>query len=103
MSMPGQIDEPTTPDALNRKADRKTIQNLYLAGLLSAQARDEAFALLAPTPSMWWRRTSHMLLLLGAALTLAGIIFFFAYNWAKIGPFFKFWLIENFFFVVPTA
>ena len=35
-----------------------------------------------------------MLLLFGSALVLAGIIFFFAYNWAAMGKFLKFGLIE---------
>lgn len=35
-----------------------------------------------------------MLLFFGSTLILAGIIFFFAYNWADIGKFLKFGLIE---------
>jgi len=35
-----------------------------------------------------------MLLLFGSALVLAGVIFFFAYNWAEMGRFLKFVLIE---------
>ena len=35
-----------------------------------------------------------MLLFFGSALVLAGIIFFFAYNWAALGKFIKFGLIE---------
>ncbi len=32
----------------------------------------------------WWRWASRLLLLVGAALVLAGIVFFFAYNWARM-------------------
>jgi uncharacterized membrane protein len=35
-----------------------------------------------------------MLLFLGSTLVLAGVIFFFAYNWAEMGRFLKFALIE---------
>jgi len=35
-----------------------------------------------------------MLLLFGSALVLAGVIFFFAYNWAAMGRYLKFVLIE---------
>ncbi|MCI5164430.1 MAG: DUF2157 domain-containing protein, partial [Candidatus Electrothrix sp. AX5] len=35
-----------------------------------------------------------MLLLIGSTLVLAGIVFFFAYNWAEMGRFLKFGVIE---------
>ena len=80
-------------DPLRRPADGKTIQNLYAAGLLSAKARDAAVSFLRP-PLAWWRWVGGMSLFLGAALVLAGVVFFFAYNWARMGPFLKFGLIE---------
>ena len=36
----------------------------------------------------------RLLLGLGAALVLAGVVFFFAFNWGRITPFEKFGLIE---------
>ncbi len=42
-----------------------------------------------------WMRFAHFFLLgLGAAFTLAGIVFFFAYNWADMHKFFKLGLIQ---------
>jgi uncharacterized membrane protein len=81
-------------DTLGRAADRKTVLKLHGAGLLSAEARDEALRLLRP-PLAWWRWTSRLLLLVGAALVLAGVVFFFAYNWARMAAWMKFALIEG--------
>lgn len=69
------------------------IRELHRAGLLSDRARDEALALLRPSRA-WWTWADRLLILLGAALVLAGIIFFFAYNWEKMGRWIKFGLIE---------
>ena len=80
-------------DPLERPADAKTIQAFYKAGLLSAEARAVAVSMLRP-PIAWWRWVSGTSLFLGAALVVAGIVFFFAYNWAKMGAFLKFGLIE---------
>ena len=78
---------------LDRPADGRAIQSLYAAGLLSAEARNAAIGMLRP-PLAWWRWVSRMSLFLGAAFVLAGIVFFFAYNWAKMGAMLKFGLIE---------
>lgn len=80
-------------DILDRPADRKTVLALYGAGLLSAGARDGALGLLRP-PLAWWRWTSRVLLLVGAALVLAGVVFFFAWSWAGMSAWTKFGLIE---------
>lgn len=81
-------------DILDRPADRKTVLALHGAGLLSPRAKDEALRLLRP-PVAWWRWASRLLLLVGAALVLAGIVFFFAYNWARMAAWMKFALIET--------
>ncbi len=44
-----------------------------------------------------WRRFLNILFLfLGAALVSAGVVFFFAYNWDKLGRLFKFGIAEAF-------
>lgn len=78
---------------LNRKADVGIIRKLYRDGLLSDEALIAASAVLRPISS-WFSWARRMLLFLGSALVLAGIIFFFAYNWAAMGRFLKFGLIE---------
>jgi uncharacterized membrane protein len=94
-------------DLIDRVADVKgdpldapaTMERLYAladAGLLTpgALARGLAFASGSPEPKRWQQFLSRVLLLLGAALVLAGIVYFFAFNWAKLGKFAKFGLIE---------
>ena len=78
---------------LDREADPGTIKKLYRKGVLDARARDRALEILNP-PARWWLWSERMLLFLGSALSLAGIIFFFAYNWNEIGHFTKFGMIE---------
>ena len=78
---------------LNRTGDIGIIRKLYRDGLLSDDAFAAASAVLRPVSS-WFSWARRMLLLLGSTLVLAGVIFFFAYNWAAMGRFFKFALIE---------
>jgi uncharacterized membrane protein len=75
---------PSQPDPLDRPAERQVIEALYGRGLLSAKARDEAVAMLRP-PYAWVRFAGVLLLWLGLALILAGVICFFAFNWARMG------------------
>jgi uncharacterized membrane protein len=78
---------------LNRTGNIGIIRKLYRDGLLSADAFIAANAVLRPVSS-WFSWARRMLLFLGSTLVLAGIIFFFAYNWAAMGRFLKFGLIE---------
>ncbi len=88
--------------ALNKKADIGLIRSLHQKGLLSDQAFLSAGAVLRPV-SDWFSWARQMLLFLGCALVLAGVVFFFAYNWASIGKFFKFGMIEAGIFICVIA
>jgi uncharacterized membrane protein len=78
---------------LDQPASERTIFDLHAAGLLSNAARDHAIAALRP--SQHWRQWSNRgLLFIGAALVLAGIVFFFAYNWARMSSVAKFSAVE---------
>ena len=66
-------------------ADRALVEALYADGRISQEARHYALALLYPHDK-WGLWTARLLLALGTALVLAGIIYFFAFNWAKIPP-----------------
>jgi len=81
------LELPATPARLRALAHR---------GHLSASTLDRALALAGHTPaaSAWRRFADTMLLLLGAALSLSGIFFFFAYNWAAMPRLAKFGVIE---------
>jgi uncharacterized membrane protein len=59
-----------------------------------ARLRAMARASATPDPRAWSRFLSAALLLLGAGLVLAGVISFFAFNWASLGRFARFGLIE---------
>ncbi len=46
-------------------------------------------------PHRWWLWANRFLLFLGASLILAGIVFFFAFNWYKMAPGIKLGLTEG--------
>ena len=50
---------------------------------------------LRPDAAGWRRFFDRLFLLLGTTLLLAGIIFFFAYNWDDMGKFAKFALVQS--------
>ncbi len=79
---------------LDQPVDEQTVRDLYAAGLISPAARDAGLASLRVDPH-WWRWANRSLLFVGAALVLAGIVFFFAYNWARMPAVAKFCLIET--------
>lgn len=80
---------------LNQPASSSIIQDLYTTGYLDDKAREEAFKLLCPPKIMWQRWADRMLLLFSSALILAGIVFFFAFNWAAMAAWLKLGLIET--------
>jgi uncharacterized membrane protein len=63
--------------------NRALVEMLAARKIISPQARIEALALVAPT-THWWQWISRLLLALGVALMLSGIVYFFAYNWVLI-------------------
>ncbi|MCI5224363.1 MAG: DUF2157 domain-containing protein, partial [Candidatus Electrothrix sp. AR4] len=81
-------------NAYNKPAEIGVLWRLHRDGLLNDQAFIAALAVLHPASS-WFAWAGRMLLFLGSTLVLAGIIFFFAYNWANMGRFLKFGVIET--------
>ncbi len=84
-------------DPLELPATPARLRRLAHDGYLSAGALDRALALAGHTPTLpdWRRFVDILLLLLGAALSLGGVFFFFAYNWADMPRLAKFGLIEG--------
>ncbi len=84
------------PNWLERPATRTRLHRLAEAGVIDQPALDRALALagLLPVRQTWRSFVDRLLLLLGVVFLLAGVIFFFAYNWAFLGRFAKFGLIE---------
>lgn len=81
-------------NALNQPASSASLQDLYSASYIDPQTRKEAVKLLCPPRIMWQVWADRMLVLFSAALILAGVVFFFAYNWAKMSSWLKLGLIE---------
>jgi uncharacterized membrane protein len=82
------LDQLATPDRLRAA--------LAAAGASDAtMARGLAIADATPSRREWASFLSTALLLLGAALVLAGTISFFAFNWASLGRYGKFALLEG--------
>ncbi len=81
---------------LDQFATPERLRVLAAEGVLSPEALERALYLtgVLPNAARWRRVVSVMLLLLAAAFTLSGVIFFFAYNWADMPRFAKFGLIE---------
>jgi uncharacterized membrane protein len=87
---------PTTPPRagkLRQPTSRHVLERLAADGVLDEATLDEAFAILEP--GRWARIwASRALLFFGVALGLAGIIFFFAFNWDALPDLAKLGLIE---------
>ena len=77
----------------NIRGDRKLVEELYSEGEITTEARDNALDFITP-PKRWGVWVSHFSLVLGTALLLSGIVYFFAFNWTKITPFVKFTSIQ---------
>ena len=80
------LDLEATPERLHALAD---------ARILSPDAYRRALHLAVATPSRpaWRAFLSTTLMGLGSLLVLAGVVYFFAYNWAEMGRFAKLGLI----------
>lgn len=78
------------------KATPERLQLLASRGHLSAAAFERALQLTGHLPNRdaWRDFFSTGLLVLSAVLTLCGVFFFFAYNWADMHRFVKFGVIE---------
>ncbi len=77
-----------------KPANIALLRHLYQEGLLSPEVFYAASALVRPAAS-WFSWARRMLLFFGAALVLAGILFFFAYNWKEMGRFYKLGVIQG--------
>lgn len=83
------------PAASDLTASPERLRRLAVGGHLSAEALERGLDLAGHVPDRpaWRWLLDRLLLLVGAVLLLAGIVFFFAYNWDDLGRFAKFGLI----------
>ncbi|MFH2000820.1 MAG: DUF2157 domain-containing protein [Planctomycetota bacterium] len=72
------------------------LSELLAAGLLSREAHESSLAFIhrSEPPLAWHAWIQRILLFLGAALILSGVITFFAFNWSRMPVWVKFSLIE---------
>jgi uncharacterized membrane protein len=83
-------------DPLDQAASAARLRAVRRAGLLDAAGYERALALagVTPDPAGWRRFLDRLLLAFGITLLLAGVVFFFAWNWADMSRFGKFAVIE---------
>lgn len=74
--------------------NRQLIDTLYAEGLLSREARLSALHFTYPH-DQWSQWSAQLLLLIGSALILSGMIYFFAFNWAELSAMFKLSLVAS--------
>lgn len=74
-------------------ANRRLVEELYSHGKITREAREYALDILYPH-NQWGLWISRLLLTIGTALMISGIIYFFAFNWAEITPAIKLSSIE---------
>lgn len=70
-------------------ANRTLVEELYAHGYLTTTARQAALEFLKPHDH-WGQWVSRLLLVVGSAFVLSGVVYFFAYNWNQIPPVAKF-------------
>lgn len=70
------------------RLDRAAVERLAARGLIGPAARARALAAIEP-PRRWGLWVGRLLATSGAALVLAGVVWFFAFNWNRIPPFVK--------------
>ena len=74
-------------------ANRRLVEELYSNGKITCKAKEYALNLLYPH-NQWGLWIWRLLLTIGVALVLSGIIYFFAFNWAKLIPAIKLFSIQ---------
>ncbi|WP_223636546.1 DUF2157 domain-containing protein [Corallococcus sp. EGB] len=80
------LDLEATPERLHALADARILSP-------DAYGRALQLAVASPTRPAWRAFLSTTLMALGSLLVLAGVVYFFAFNWAQMGRFFKLGLI----------
>ena len=80
---------------LNRQeATPRLINRLHAAGVLGSEGRQAALKLVNG-PVVWWSWIETALLFLGLALTLSGVVCFFAWNWSNLPGLIKLGIVQT--------
>lgn len=67
------------------RLDRAAVERLAARGVVGSAAVDRALAAIEP-PRRWGVWVSRLMTTVGTALALAGVVWFFAFNWNDIPP-----------------
>lgn len=83
-------------DTLDVPATPKNLLQLARDGLLNQRSFERSLKIIGYTPDArkWNHFLNILLMVLGAGLSISGIFFFFAYNWADMHRFVKLGIIE---------
>lgn len=82
------MEQTSQPTLAQIPANRRLVDELYAHGKISHEAREYALDFLYPADK-WGLWISRLFLAVGTALVLSGVVYFFAFNWAKITPLVK--------------
>ena len=85
---------------MNSADYRRFLETIARSGQLTADGLEFALQRIGAYPNAagWWRFTDRLLLAAGTLLLLAGVVFFFAFNWKELHRFMKMGLV-----VVPLV
>ncbi len=75
-------------------ANRRLVDELLAHRKIAPEGRDYALDFLTPA-DQWGLWISRLFLAVGSALVLCGVVYFFAFNWAKIAPLVKLSTIQG--------
>ena len=84
-------------ELMERKATQESLRPLIKAGIFSPDELEQALRIAGITPDgkAWSRFLNTLFLLLGSIFLAAGVIFFFAYNWASMHRLLKLGVIQT--------
>ena len=84
------------PEIMNKKLSSQELRILTRDKFLTPQALEESLSIckFLPDKDNWKNFIDKLLLFLGTGFFLAGVVFFFAYNWAEIPKILKFGIIQ---------
>lgn len=84
------------PGMLDREAKQDDLRLLARTNLLSSEDLEQALRIagIIPDGKAWSRFLNTLFLILGSLLIVAGVIFFFAYNWASMHRLLKLGVVQ---------
>ena len=84
------------PGVLDTKATPENLRGLARAGIFSPDDLERSLSIagIIPDGKSWARFLNTLFLLLGSILIVAGVVFFFAYNWASMHHLLKLGIVQ---------